>query len=201
MVSFYTQPILHDTKGVAPYIMVWPSPGLPVARDLVGRSPDECLFDETATPQVGSFNSPAFLEASVIVNSVHAVVLLVNADVLLHATTCEAEASVTACADSAALVAVVPTTMVFNCNERDGRGALISGLLNNCLLEDQVYASVVIRAFSLAATGSASFVFGKIRELESRDVCSRVFGQGCCLCDSDWGGSHDDGHPHNKSLF
>ena len=183
--------------------MAWPSLGLPVAWDLIGWCPDECLLDKTATTQVGAFHRPACLKAGVLVDAVHAVVLLVDADVLLDAT-CETEASVSACLDPAALVAIVPTTMVFHRDERDRRGALKPRLWDNCPLIDQVYSGVVIRTFALAAAGAASCenIIGNIVRLESRGVRNRVFGQGGCFGDGDWGGNHsDDGHRHDQGLL
>lgn len=184
--------------------MAWPSLGLPVAWDLVGRRPDECLLDKTATTQAGAFHRPAFLKAGVLVDAMHAVVLLVDADVLLDTATCETEASVPACLDPAALVAMVPTTMVFHRNKRDRRSTLKPRLRDNCPLIDQVYAGVVIRTFALAAAGAASCenIVGNIVGLESRGVRNRVFGQGGCFGDGDWGGTHgDECHGHKQGLL
>lgn len=177
MLSFLSaKSILCNIKGLHPVSIDvgWPTIGLPIARDLISRCPDECFLDKTAAAQAVTGNSPAFLKAGILVNSVHAVVLLVDADVLLHTTSCKAEAAVPTCFNPATLVAVVPTTMVFDRNKRNRRGPIESRLLDNCLLEDQVYTSIVIGAIALATASSASFanVLGETGELESWDVCS-----------------------------
>lgn len=135
--------------------MVWPNPGLPIARDLVGRLPDQSFLDKPTTPQVMLFNPPTLLNFLVPVNAMHALVLLVNADILLNTTARETEASVPASLDPTAFAAMVPTAMVFHCNEGDGRGAPDARLRDNCPLVDQVYAVVVIGTVALAA-GAAS---------------------------------------------
>lgn len=129
---------------------------LPVAWDLISRLPNDSLLDKAAASQDVLFDPPALLDVLISVDAMHAVVLLVDADVLLDTAAFEAEASIPAGLDAPTLVAVVPAAMVFHCDERDWRSASNSRLWDNCPLVDQVYTLVVIWAFALAAPGAAS---------------------------------------------
>lgn len=101
------------------------------------------------------FNPPALLNVLIPVDAMHALVLLVDADVLLDTTACETEASVPASLDPTTLATMVPTAVVFHRDEGDGRGAPDSRLRDNCPLVDQVYAVVVIRTVALAASAAS----------------------------------------------